>query len=326
MLIVQSALVLSEMSHLLSLCYATLTFTYILYLHGYPDSSSLTRSFLAGILILQPVFALGCSYSQSRETCTSWRRFCSLVGWVIAGRLHPLPVPPLTGEGAPGRAGKAAVLLPQPALPAAAGGLRGDLGRCESLTDACRWWLDSWLRQFIWINKFTQPSPRWFKWQPRSQLEGCPTKPRKLQSGFPSLQWLNHPSQCKSHSPWPHAGLSPGCFQRQPSFHLSFHHSALPFLVSRVCSQVLTTSLLPVSSAAASHMLPPLFSGYTLSLEHFSPALLLLFPTKHDFTPEFQTALQTFTGLQFFGVMSCRKHALPPGTSSPFLSHGEDGN
>lgn len=146
MLTVQSALVLSEMTHLLSLCYATLTFTYILYLRRYPDSFSL--SFLAGIPKLQAVFALGSSYSQSRETGTSRRRFCSLVGWVIAGRLHPLPVAPLTGEGAPGRVGKPAVFLPQPALPAAAGGLRGDLGRCESLTDACWWWLDSWLGQF----------------------------------------------------------------------------------------------------------------------------------------------------------------------------------
>lgn len=78
--------------------------------------------------------------------------------------------------------------------------------------------------------------------------------------------------------------------------------------------------------SCCSHMLPPVFSGYTLSLEHFSPALLLLFPTKHDFTPEFQTALQTFTRLQFFGVMSWRKHPLSPGTLSPFLSHGEDEN
>lgn len=148
MLIVQSALVLSEMTHLLSLCYAMLTLTHIVYLHGYPESSSLTLSFLAGIRKLQPVFALGSSYSQSSETCTSLRQLCSLVGWIIAGRLHPLPVAPLTGEGAPGRAGKPAVFLPQPALPAAAGGLRGDLGRCESLTDACRWWLDCWLGQF----------------------------------------------------------------------------------------------------------------------------------------------------------------------------------
>lgn len=32
----------------------------------------------------------------------------------------------------------------------------------------------------IQLNKFTQPSPRWLRWQPRSELERCPTKPRKL--------------------------------------------------------------------------------------------------------------------------------------------------
>lgn len=62
---------------------------YILCLHGYPDSSSLTLSFLAGFPKLKAVFAAGSSHSQSRGICFSGRWLCSSVGWIIAGRLLP---------------------------------------------------------------------------------------------------------------------------------------------------------------------------------------------------------------------------------------------
>lgn len=154
-------------------------------------------------------------------------------------------------------------------------------------------------------------------------VERCPTKPWWLHSCFTNPQWLQHPESVSQSAPVAMQDCLQAISSDSPHF-TAFHYCVLPFLFSRVCSQALTTSLLSVSAAAASHMLPPLFSGYTLSLEHLSPTELLLFPTKHGFTPEFQTALQTFSRLQLSRVVSCRKHPLPPGTSRPSLGHGQE--
>lgn len=113
---VSSGALWDESPTLTLLCNAKFS-VYILYLRGYPDSSSLTSSFLAGTPKVKAAFGLGSSYSQSRGTRASGRQLCSSVGWVIAGRLLSLFLHWLGKEPQAGLASLQCACPNQPALP-----------------------------------------------------------------------------------------------------------------------------------------------------------------------------------------------------------------